>query len=129
MRGMNKIFLVGRVGQDPDIRRSKLGRPWCPLQVATQRDGWEPDGSCVERTDWHEVQLVGQAADVAERWVRRGTIVAVEGTLTYDAWEDEHGHRHRQPTILASRIVVLGPRTPHEPNRYAQLPPVHQHRP
>ena len=117
MRGLNSVFLVGRVGPLPEIRRSRRGRPWCPLQVATDREAWALDGTRVDRTDWHEVQLVGRAAEVAEQSVRRGTIVAVEGTVTYEPWEDEHGQRHVTTTIVASRLVILS-----RPARHAGCP-------
>lgn len=108
MRGTNSLFLIGRVGASPEVLRTRGGRAWCPLRVATDREAWEVDGSRVDRTDWHEVQLVGQAAELAERCVRRGTIVAIEGSITYDPWEDAHGQRHHQTTIVATRLVVLG---------------------
>jgi len=125
MRGMNTIFLIGRVGADPEVRRSGRGRPWCPIRVATRREAFEVDGARVERTDWHEVQLVGPAADLAERRVGRGAIVAIEGSVTYDGWDDEHGQRHQQTTIVASRLVVLRSPAPDNPNR----PSVSLHRP
>jgi len=126
MRGMNTVFLIGRAGSSPEVRQSGGARPWCPLRVATRREACGIDGTQVELTDWHEVQLVGPAADLAARRVRRGTVVAVEGRLVYDGWDDEHGQRHRETTIVAARLVVVG--AGGIPDLEPETPWVRQHR-
>ncbi|MEM6928551.1 MAG: single-stranded DNA-binding protein [Myxococcota bacterium] len=108
MRGMNTIFLVGRVGEPPDtspyVDRAR------PLRVGTAREGRELDPEPGESTDWHEIRLVGQAAEIAANCVRCGSIVAVEGRLVYETREHPEGGWRRHTTVVASRLVVLGSR-------------------
>ena len=108
MRGMNSVFLVGRAGHDPEVRTSKAGRPWCTLGVATHRNVRGEDGDWVEETDWHDVVLFGDDAVQAGKMVARGCKVAVEGTLSYDGWTDEHGNKRRSTRILANTLKVVG---------------------
>lgn len=108
MRGFNSVFIVGRAGHDPEIRTSKNGKPWCPLGVATHRNVRGDDGEWVEETDWHDVVLFGDSAVDASKMVGRGCKVAVEGTLSYDRWTDEHGQNRRTTKILANTVKVVG---------------------
>lgn len=106
MRGMNKMMVVGRVGQAPELRTSKAGVAWMKLSVATNRavkkdDGWE------EETDWHRVHVFGDAAERCMRFLRQGSVVGVEGAMTYEKWTDEEGVKRLAPKIIADRIHFL----------------------
>ncbi len=108
MRGINSVFLVGRAGTHPELRSGKSGLTWCALSIATHRNVRGPEGEWVEETDWHDVRLFGEHAERCGREVERGCRVAVEGSLTYDAWIDEGGNRRKSTRILASAITVVG---------------------
>ena len=108
MRGMNTVFLVGFVGQDPEQRTSKAGRPWCTLGVATHRNVRSESGDLVEETDWHDVRGFGEVAEGMVRDLRKGMKVCVEGTLSYDTWEDEEGRKRKTARILADRVRGVG---------------------
>ncbi len=112
MRGINSVFIVGRAGQDPELRRSQGGVPWCSLAVATHRRVRGEGGEWIEETDWHDVRLFGAHAEQCEQTVARGCRVAVEGSLTYDLWVDDDGNRRRSPRILASSLSVVGRPSP-----------------
>lgn len=106
MRGMNRVTLIGRLGRHPELRTSKAGKPWCTLAVATNRrrkDGedWK------EETDWHRVKVFGDDAERCERMLRAGSMVAVEGTMTYDNWEDKEGNKRVSPQVLARDVGFL----------------------
>ncbi|MBX2803232.1 MAG: single-stranded DNA-binding protein [Myxococcales bacterium] len=108
MRGMNTIFLVGRAGQDPELRTGKSGITWCSLSVATHRNVKNEDGSFDEETDWHDVRLFGEQAEACTQRAVKGSKVAVEGVLAYDIWEDDDGNKRRSPRILGSVFRVVG---------------------
>lgn len=106
MRGMNNVTIVGRVGQPPELRQSKSGNPWMRLNVATNR-GVKKDGVWEEETDWHRVTLFGVSAERAMTLAKPGTLVGVEGSLTYDKWVDDDGNKRRMASIKAGRIEFL----------------------
>lgn len=106
MRGMNRLFLIGRLGQDPELRRSAGGTPWCTLSVATNR-GRVKDGAWVEETDWHDVKVFGDDATRCEHRLRKGSTVAIEGSLVYESWTDDAGQRRRKARVIASRVQFV----------------------
>lgn len=106
MKSMNAIHIVGRLGRHPEVRQSKAGKPWCKLAVATNRarrdgDGWK------EETDWHQVKVFGDEAVRCEQMLRSGSLVSIEGTMSYDKWEDEAGKTRVHATVLANRVGFL----------------------
>lgn len=106
MRGMNRIVIVGRLGQDPELRHSKNGTPWCTMSVATNRSRKDGD-QWIDETDWHEVKVFGDDAERSHRKLRKGSVVAVDGSLIYETWKDEAGNRRRKPRIVASRVQFV----------------------
>lgn len=106
MRGINRIVVVGRLGADPELRQAKTGSPWCTLSLATNRSRREGD-AWVEETDWHDVRVFGDDASFCHERLAKGSVVAVDGTLVYDAWTDESGKRRRNPRIVATRVQAL----------------------
>ena len=106
MRGINRVFIIGRVGQDPELRVGKTGTPWMRLSVATNRgvkhgDEWQ------EETDWHRVHLFGTNAERAMDMARAGTLVHVEGSITYEKWTDEEGVRRMSCKVLGDRVSFI----------------------
>lgn len=113
MRGMNKMMVVGRVGQEPELRTSKAGKPWMRLSIATNRnvkkdDGWE------EETDWHRITVFGDDAERCMRFVRQGSVVGVEGPMVYEKWTDEEGVRRMVARINADRVHFIADLRPNE---------------
>ena len=106
MRGMNRIVIVGRLGQDPELRHGKTGTAWCSFAVATNRS--RKDGeNWIEETDWHDIKVYGEDAERSQRRLRKGSVVAVDGSLIYETWVDEHQARRRKPRIIATRVQFL----------------------
>jgi single-strand DNA-binding protein len=107
MRMLNKVMLIGRVGRDVELRRvGAEGPPWAVLSVATSR--YRKDGEhWIEAADWHQVKVFGREAEYAQRAVRKGSLVSVEGSLTYDRWTSEDGTRHHATRIIADRLATL----------------------
>ena len=104
MRADNMITLTGHVGQDPELKVGRSGMPWCSLSLATNRRRRTLEGEWEDQTDWHDVRLFGQAAHFAQRELRKGSRVEVEGSLAYDTWTDDDGNRRRSARILATAI-------------------------
>ena len=106
---VNRVVLVGRLGQDPETRVSKGGHAWGNIRVATntrRRDGerW------VEQTEWHTVKVFGKQAENCQAYLRRGSMVGVEGRLSYDHWEDEEkGVKRERANVMADRVTFLSP--------------------
>lgn len=107
MRGMNRVFLIGNVGRDPEMRKSARGESWCSFSLATNRRVRAADGTWSEEADWHEIRTFGRVADVCARHVSRGRMIAVEGSLAYSKWKDDAGNQRVSARILADRVEFL----------------------
>ena len=107
MRTMNRIFLVGRLGQDPELRKAKNGgEPWTTLSLATDRFRREGD-QWVGEAEWHRVKVFGPTAEACHRLLRKGGVAAVEGRLTYDKWTAHDGTPRVTAQIMADRVSCL----------------------
>ena len=106
MRGVNRLIVVGRLGQDPELRTSKAGNPWCTFNVATNRSRKSGE-QWVEETDWHRVKVFGTQAERCHEFLRRGSMVSVEGAVTCEQWTDDEGIKRSATRILAERVGFL----------------------
>lgn len=88
---LNKVILVGNLGNDPDVRTMQSGDKVANLSVATNERWRDKDGNNQERTEWHRVVIFGRTADVAERFLKRGSKILIEGQLQTRKWQDQSG--------------------------------------
>ena len=107
MRGINHVFLVGHVGQDPESRSTSNGRAVCQLSLATNRavksgDAWTSE------TDWHRVVLWERNAEIASQYLQKGSSVGIEGELRVSKWTDKDGIRRSRSEVHARRLHLLG---------------------
>lgn len=106
---INKVILIGNVGRDPDIRYVET-RPIASFPLATNEPPVRmPDGS--ERpgpTEWHNIIMWDGAAEVAERYIRKGTKMYIEGKLRYRTWEDRNTIKHNVTEIYVDTFELLG---------------------
>ena len=100
MSSLNKVFVLGRVGQDPEIRRTNDGQPVANLSVATSSVSTK-GGDRKEYTEWHKVVIFNKAAEVAQSYVKKGTQVHIEGSLTTRKWQDKKAMIDTQPRLSA----------------------------
>lgn len=107
MRGMNQMIVVGNLGGEVELKTSKDGRPWAQLSVATARTRKEGD-AWVEATDWHRVRVFGPDAERCAKFLGKGSLIGVEGSVAYQRWTDEHGVKHNRAVILADSVQFLG---------------------
>jgi len=83
MRSMNRVFLMGHLGHDPEIKISKSGKPFSRLSVATNRKWTNEEDKVTEITDWHSVFVWGPLAEQCCHSLRKGSLVFIEGSLSY----------------------------------------------
>ncbi len=100
---VNKVILVGNLGRDPEIRRMTSGDAVANLSLATSRT-WNDrqTGEKRERTEWHRVAIFGKVAEVAERYLRKGSKIYVEGELQTRKWQDQSGQERYTTEVVVS---------------------------
>lgn len=91
-RGINKVILIGNLGQDPEVRYTPNGSAVATLNLATS-DSWKDKntGQMQERTEWHRVSMFGKLAEIAGEYLRKGSQVYIEGKLQTRKWQDKQG--------------------------------------
>jgi single-strand DNA-binding protein len=104
---LNRVMLLGNLGQDPEIRYTPAGMPVVNLSVATDEAYVDKDGKRQEHTQWHRVVVVGKLALTCHEYLKRGRQVFVEGRLRTREWES-NGATARRTEIVASRVQFLG---------------------
>ena len=115
MRTMNKVMIIGRLGQDPELMESRTGNPYTRLSLATDRWQRKEDGTSEEKPDWHSVFVWGADATRCACYLRKGALVYVEGTLTYWHIQKETNREYRN-AISADQVSFLtNPRAALEP--------------
>jgi single-strand DNA-binding protein len=107
MSGVNKVILVGRVGKDPEVRYLDNNVPVAKFSLATS-ESYKKDGQKVETTEWHNIVLWRGLAEVAEKYVRKGTLLYIEGKIKSRNWEDKDGKKHYATDIVGDNMTMLG---------------------
>ena len=107
-RGVNKVILVGNVGNDPDVRYTANGQAVANLSIATS-EVWrdKATGEKQERTEWHRVVFFGKAAEIVRDYTKKGSKLFVEGTLKTRKWEDKNGIERYTTEIVSSDLQML----------------------
>ncbi len=110
-RGINKVILIGNVGQDPDTRYMPSGAAVTNLRIATN-ESWKDKqtGEQKEKTEWHSVAMFGRLAEIAAEYLRKGSQVYVEGRLQTRKWQDQQGNDRYTTEIVANEMQMLGGR-------------------
>lgn len=98
---VNKVILVGRLGRDPELRSTQSGVQVCNFPLATD-SGY----GAKKKTDWHSVTVFGKQAENCKSYVKKGSLVYIEGRLTYDVWEQD-GIRRSKPKIIANEVRFI----------------------
>ncbi|MDR3570386.1 MAG: single-stranded DNA-binding protein [Syntrophobacteraceae bacterium] len=107
---INKAILVGRLGQDPDIRYSANGVAVAKFSLATNDSvpGAGGEGNREERTEWHRIVVFGKTAEFCGNYLSKGRLVYVEGSIRTNQWEDAQGQKRYTTEIVARDIQLLG---------------------
>ncbi|HJL43835.1 MAG TPA: single-stranded DNA-binding protein [Myxococcales bacterium LLY-WYZ-16_1] len=110
MASLNKVFLIGNLGADPDVRYTGSGNPVANLRIATSEVWNDKNGERQERTEWHRIVVFGRQAEHCGEYLRKGRSVHVEGRLQTRDWEDREGNKRTTTEIVADRVTFLGGR-------------------
>ena len=106
-RGVNKVILVGNLGNDPDVKYTQGGMAITTLSVATTSVRKDRDGNQQEKTEWHRVKLFGKLGEIAGEYLKKGRSVYIEGRLEYGSYEKD-GIKHYTTDIVADEMQMLG---------------------
>jgi single-strand DNA-binding protein len=106
-RSLNKVMLIGNVGNDPEIRATSSGARVAKVSLATNRSWSDRSGQQVEKTEWHRLTFFGRLVDVVEQWVKKGDRLYVEGRIEYSQTEGEGGTKY-WTDIVINEMVMLG---------------------
>ena len=109
-RGINKVILVGNLGNDPETRHTQGGMAVTTIRLATTSVRKDRDGNTQERTDWHRVKLFGKLAEIAGEYLRKGSQVYVEGRISYSEHTGDDGQKRYYTDIIADEMQMLGGR-------------------
>jgi single-strand DNA-binding protein len=107
-RSLNKVMLIGNVGNDPEIRATSSGARVAKLSLATNRTFPDRSGQQQERTEWHRLTFFGRLVDIVEQWVNKGDRLYCEGRLEYSQTQDEQGNTRYWTDIVVNDMVMLG---------------------
>ncbi len=110
-RGINKVIIVGNLGQDPETRYMPSGSAVTNFTVATN-ESWKDKqtGEQKDRTEWHRVAMFGRLAEIAAEYLRKGSQVYIEGKLRTRKWQDRDGKDRYTTEIIADEMQMLGGR-------------------
>lgn len=106
MSNLNRALIIGRVGQDPELRGS--GTPVCNLSVATSERRKDRNGETREETEWHSVTVFGKQAESCAEHLRKGSLVYIEGRLRTESYTGRDGTEKRKTVIIANTVQFLG---------------------
>ncbi|MEJ7745974.1 MAG: single-stranded DNA-binding protein [Luteimonas sp.] len=109
-RGINKVILVGNLGNDPDTKYTQGGMAITRISLATSSVRKDKDGNQQERTEWHRVTLFGKLGEIAGEYLRKGSQCYIEGSIRYDKYTDKEGVEKYSTDIIADEMQMLGGR-------------------
>jgi len=115
MSSLNKVTLIGRLGKDPEVRSFQNGGKVVNFSLATSERWKDKEGNQKEKTEWHNVAVFNEhLADIAERYLRKGSLVYLEGQLQTRKWQDQSGNdRYSTEVVLPAyrgEIKMIGPK-------------------
>lgn len=109
-RGINKVILVGNLGDDPETKYTQGGMAVTKVRLATTSVRKDRDGNTQERTEWHRVTFFGKLGEIAGEYLRKGSQVYVEGSIRYDKYTGNDGVERYFTDIIADEMQMLGGR-------------------
>jgi len=108
MGSVNKVFLVGNLGRDAEMRFTSGGTPVATVSLATTERFKDRDGNQKEDTQWHRIVIWGKTAESLHEYLTKGKQIYVEGKIQTREWTDKEGKQAKTTEIRADRIVLLG---------------------
>jgi single-strand DNA-binding protein len=110
MRGVNKVMLIGNLGKDPEIQFLEGNICVAKFSLATTETYKDKNGKLVSQTEWHTVVLWRGLAELAQKYIHKGSLVYIEGRLRTRNWEDKEGHKKSATEIIGDNLIMLDKR-------------------
>ncbi len=107
MAGLNKVILVGNLGKDPEVRHLEGGVAVANFSLATSESYKDKTGQRIEQTEWHNIVVWRGLAEAAEKYLKKGTTVYLEGKLRTRSWDDKEGHKRYITEVVGDTFTVL----------------------
>lgn len=108
MAGVNKIILLGNLGQDPEVKHMDGGMCVARFSIATSESYTNKSGERVESTEWHRIEAWDKLAEIAEKWLKKGSTVYVEGKIKTETWTDKEGKQREGKTVRINTLQMIG---------------------
>ena len=109
-KGVNKVILVGNLGNDPEVRYMPNGNAVANLSLATSESWKDQQGQVQERTEWHRLTMYRRLAEIAGEYLKKGSQIYVEGKLQTRKWQDQQGQDKYTTEIIVDQMQMLGGR-------------------
>lgn len=110
MAGVNKVILIGHLGKDPEVRYLEGGTAVANFTLATTESYKDKSGNKVDQTEWHNVVVWRGLAQIAEKYLKKGQQVYIEGKLRTRSWDDKEGNKRYTTEIVADNMTMLSKR-------------------
>jgi single-strand DNA-binding protein len=107
---VNKVILVGRLGKDPETRYTSSGQAVCNFSMATDETFKDRAGERQKRTEWHRIVIWAKQAEIAQQYLRKGSLIYLEGRIQTRQWDDKEGQKRTTTEIVATNFRMLGGR-------------------
>jgi single-strand DNA-binding protein len=107
---VNKVILVGRLGRDPETRYTSGGQAVANFSVATDESYKDKNGERQKRTEWHKIVVWGKQAEIAQQYLKKGSLIFIEGRIQSREWQDKEGQKRTSFEIVANNFRMLGGR-------------------
>ena len=108
MAGVNKVILLGNLGADPEVKYLEGDNVVANLRLATTESYKDRNGNRVDQTEWHDLELWGPQAKIAEQYLKKGSQIYVEGKIKSDTWQDDQGQNRKRTKIRVISFTMLG---------------------
>lgn len=105
---VNKVILLGNLGKDPEVRNLEGGAKVVKFPLATSETYKDKSGNKVEQTEWHNIVVWRGLADIAEKYLRKGSSVFIEGKIRSRSWDDKDGNKRYITEIVADNLTLVG---------------------
>jgi single-strand DNA-binding protein len=118
MRGVNRVMLIGNLGKDPDVQILEGNIAVAKFSLATTETFKDRAGKLISQTEWHTVVLWRGLAELAQKYLHKGSLVYIEGRLRTRSWEDKEGNKKFATEVVGDNLIMLdkrsdGPSHPH----------------
>ena len=123
MRGVNRVILIGNLGKDPEIQYLERNISVAKFPLATTETHKDKNGKLISQTEWHIIVLWRGLAELAQKYLHKGSLIYVEGRLRTRSWEDREGNKKFATEIVADNLIMLDKRSDNTGNNFPPILP------